>query len=75
MTACELERTTAIDGGVNDAFVPSCEESGLFKSKQCYDLLNECWCVNITNGFEIEGSRASRFIAEFPHDCNSFIGK
>ncbi|XP_047142756.1 uncharacterized protein LOC100200656 isoform X2 [Hydra vulgaris] len=42
----------------NFSFRPQCDDNGYFNSVQCWDALNQCWCVN-KDGLEIKGSRVN----------------
>merc|ERR1712168_1109663 len=40
-----------------DDFIPECDESGEYKTLQCYGFLEECWCVDKITGDEFDGTR------------------
>ena len=55
--ACERQRQMAESSGGFGAYVPQCKPDGSFEEKQCHTSTGECWCVEETDGKEIEGSR------------------
>ncbi|TKS82750.1 Thyroglobulin [Collichthys lucidus] len=67
---CEEERRVAMEA--SSVFVPSCETSGSFTSRQCQQG-GQCWCVDPT-GRELPGTRQhgdSLVCGSGPVDCLS----
>uniref|UniRef100_A0A3B3XCC8 Thyroglobulin type-1 domain-containing protein n=1 Tax=Poecilia mexicana TaxID=48701 RepID=A0A3B3XCC8_9TELE len=60
-TQCEHHRDSAQNTGplgppVVGAYIPECDENGLYVPKQCHDLSGYCWCVD-SSGQERSGTR------------------
>ena len=60
---------------MQDMFIPACTTDGKYASRQCDDMADQCWCVNTTNGIELEASRASMTNPNYDIDCDNFAGK
>lgn len=45
-----------------------CNDDGTYKGKQCYEDLNNCWCVDPVTGEEIDDTRM--YSNEFNLDCD-----
>ena len=56
--ACERAQINAKQG-LPGAYVPACKSDGTFEQKQCHASTGYCWCVETSNGTEIEGTRMS----------------
>lgn len=58
-TKCrELQRVAENSELFRGNFKPQCDESGQFERIQCWDAVNQCWCVD-SEGRELEGTRSS----------------
>jgi len=56
-----IEELKSANGGgpIFGAFVPQCEETGLFRSKQCHASTGMCWCAHGHSGEKLsEPTRA-----------------
>lgn len=47
--------------------IPDCDDKGLYEPLQCDRQKKYCWCVNVHNGVELNGSRRT---GQIP-DCTS----
>jgi len=57
---CHIQRAQLLRPvGMPGAFMPECDESGLFAPKQHWGSTGQSWCVNTYTGEEIEGTRTS----------------
>lgn len=56
---CEKEAEGVNTGNafLRGAFTPQCRDDGFYEKKQCHSSTGYCWCVGITTGREILGTR------------------
>ncbi|KAM9465918.1 nidogen-2 isoform 1-T1 [Clarias gariepinus] len=69
-TPCEQHRDSVHIKGDDPvgAFVPECDEEGLYRSRQCHGSTGHCWCVD-SRGQEREGTRTTPGTP--PTDCDA----
>ncbi|XP_033628590.1 papilin-like [Asterias rubens] len=66
-TPCEIKRDETLSTHRLHLFVPECTADGAYTSRQCYDLIGQCWCVNEEG--ETQGGTKTRD-GQVPFDCN-----
>ncbi|KAM4611643.1 galactose-specific lectin nattectin-like [Polymixia lowei] len=68
---CEFERHRMAD--IIGAYAPQCNSDGNFTPQQCWASSGFCWCVDISTGVEIHGTRTPP--GTTPVNCESSVNK
>jgi hemin uptake protein HemP len=65
--SCHMKKADMLKAGVLGAYVPQCNEFGLYAPMQFHGSTGQSWCVDLFNGEEFDGTR--RMPGQEPAEC------